>query len=386
MEKRLKEILDRKAEIRMALQKGEDINLEEVQAELDALEVEERSIQKKIEIANRLNSGELRGFEVEKPGKEEKRETLGTESIEYRKAFMEYVTRGTKIPVELRADANTKTTDIGVMIPQNVLNKIIEKIEAVGMILPLVTKTAYKGGLSIPTSTVKPVATWVGEGASSDRQKKTTGSITFNYYKLRCSVSVSLETDVMALSAFEAALINNVAEAMVKAIEQAIISGSGVGQPKGILTETPAAGQAITATPTYAKLIEAEGALPLEYEANAVWAMTKKTFMAFLGEKDSTGQPIARVNYGINGRPERILLGRPVVLNNYMATYAEGLDAGTPWAFLFDFSDYVLNTNYSMTIKRFEDNDTDDQVTKAIMLADGKVVDINSLVTLVKAD
>jgi len=37
-----------------------------------------------------------------------------------------------------------------------------------------------------------------------------------------------------------------------------------------------------------------------------------------------------------------------------------------------------------MTIKKYEDNDTDDQVTKAIMLVDGKVVDKNSLVTLVK--
>ncbi|HBC92604.1 MAG TPA: phage major capsid protein, partial [Pelotomaculum sp.] len=45
---------------------------------------------------------------------------------------------------------------------------------------------------------------------------------------------------------------------------------------------------------------------------------------------------------------------------------------------------YVLNTNLQMTIKKYEDNDTDDQVTKAIMLVDGKVVDKNSLVTLVK--
>ena len=37
-----------------------------------------------------------------------------------------------------------------------------------------------------------------------------------------------------------------------------------------------------------------------------------------------------------------------------------------------------------MTIKRYEDNDTDDQVTKAVMLVDGKVVDKNSLVTITK--
>lgn len=40
------------------------------------------------------------------------------------------------------------------------------------MILPLVTRTAYKTGLSIPTSNVKPEATWVAEGAGSDKQKR----------------------------------------------------------------------------------------------------------------------------------------------------------------------------------------------------------------------
>ena len=39
---------------------------------------------------------------------------------------------------------------------------------------------------------------------------------------------------------------------------------------------------------------------PLAYDP-AVWCMTKKTFMKFIGMTDS-GQPIARVNYGINGR------------------------------------------------------------------------------------
>ena len=46
--------------------------------------------------------------------------------------------------------------------------------------------------------------------------------------------------------------------------------------------------------------------------------------------------------------------------------------------------DYVLNTNLNITIKKYEDNDTDDQVTKAIMIVDGKVVDKNSLVTITK--
>ena len=310
-------------------------------------------------------------------------------SMDYRKAFMSNVLKGTSIPSQfMNVDANTKTTDVGAMIPSTVMEKIIEKLEATGMILPLVTKSAYKGGVTIPISSVKPTATWVAEGVGSDKQKKTTGSITFTYYKLRCAVSVSLETDNIALAVFETTLINNVTEAMLKALEQSIITGTGIGQPKGILAETPAVGQALTiakaAEPAYKDLLAAESALPLEYEANAVWCMSKKSFMAFLGMVDSTGQPIARVNVGISGKPERTLLGRTVVLNNYVKSYLSTVTEDTIFAFLFSFSDYVLNTNYAMTIKKYEDNDTDDQVTKAIMLADGKVVDVNSLVTLTK--
>jgi len=307
------------------------------------------------------------------------------DSMEYRRAFMNHVLRATPIPAEFRDDAITHTTDIGVMIPQTVLNRIVEKIEAVGMILPLVTRTAYRGGLSIPTSTAKPVASWVAEGAGSDKQKKTTGSITFNYYKLRCAVAVTLEVDTMALSAFETTLINNVVEAMTKALEDAIINGDGSGKPTGILTETPNAGQAIESdAPAYQDLIDAEAALPIEYENGAVWCMGKKTFMAYYGIQDETGQPIGRVNYGIAGKPERSLLGRPVVVCNYVPSYAPTLGEGKAFAFLFNFADYVLNTNYSMGVKRYEDNETDDLVTRAVMLVDGKTVDKGSLVILKK--
>lgn len=187
------------------------------------------------------------------------------------------------------------------------------------------------------------------------------------------------------MSAFETLLINNIVEAMTKAIEQAIIDGDGTGKPKGILQETPADGQTIdSAKPAYDDLINAEAALPQAYENGAVWCMSKKTFMQYYGLTDANGQPIGRVNYGIAGKPERTLLGRPVVCCDYVTSYAATLAAGTAFAFLFNFKDYVLNTNYAMGVKRYEDNDTDDTVTKGVMLADGKVVDKNSLVVIQK--
>lgn len=311
------------------------------------------------------------------------------DSVEYRKAFMNYVIKGDPIPEKFRnEDAVTKTSDIGSVIAPTVIRRIIEKLESTGMILPLMTRTSYAAGAVVPTSTVKPVATWVAEGGTSDKQKKTTGQIDFKGYKLRCAISMTLEASVMSLEIFESVFVRNVSEAMTKALEQAAITGTGSGQPKGVLKETVPEGQNIDiasdADLAYADLVAAEAALPLAYESGAVWNMTKKTFMQFVGMVDSNGQPIARVNYGINGKPERTLLGRRVVLNEYMASLGASIDADTVVAFMFDWSDYILNTNYAMRVKSYEDNDTEDQVTKAVLICDGKAVDINSLVTVTK--
>lgn len=307
---------------------------------------------------------------------------------EYRKAFANYVQRGAAIPIEYRLDANTLTTDVATVVPPIYVNRIIETMESTGMIMPLITRTNYAAGVNIPTTSVKPVATWVNEGAGSERQNQTTSYVQFTYFKLRCEISLSMEVGTMALSAFEAAFVRQVSKAMVEAIESKIVSTSvGTANPKGILAETPANGQALTAkTLTYDVLTKAEAALPQAYEGGAAWCMTKKTFMGFIGMTDAEGEPIARVNYGIGGVPERTLLGRNVVLcGDYLDSFSDALTNGKIFAFLFNFKDYVLNTVYDMGIQRKQDWDTEDLLTKAVMSCDGKVIDINSLVTIAKA-
>ena len=98
---------------------------------------------------------------------------------------------------------------------------------------------------------------------------------------------------------------------------------------------------------------------------------------------DANGQPIARVNAGINGRPEYDLLGRDVVIaaDEYMDSWSDTIEDGKVFAFLYNFKDYILNSNLELTTKFYEDNDTDDTVFKAVMLVDGKCADINSLVS-----
>ena len=412
MKDKLKKFLKAKQEARTAkmaeVDKATEVaELRSLQGELVSLDDEIRSIQGMIDAlpaeANPADpdqrtaavNGEIPGIVTATAKGQEKRKTTDENDMEYRKAFQQFVTRGTPIPAELRAgDESTLTTDIPGALPTVLVNRIVEKLESTGMILPLISKSSFAAGVAIPTSAVKPVATWVAEGASSDRQKKTTStSITFTNYKLRCEISMSMETSKMALAAFEAAFERQVVEAMTKALETAIIKGAyaidGVtlAGPKGILSETPATGQALTAkTLGYKTLVDAEAALPQAYENGAVWCMTKKTFMSFVGMEDAEGQPIARVNYGIGGRPERMLLGRTVILcGDYIDSFSSTLTAGKIFAFLFNFADYTLNTIYDMGVQRKQDWDTEDMLTKAVMSVDGKVIDKNSLVTIAKA-
>ena len=339
-------------------------------AQLDAEEVAEEQPEEQAEERAALPvNAELRNAQIVSTFNLGGNEKMENQNMEYRNAFMEYVLRGTPIAAELRA--NTTTGDAASVIPTHLVNQIIEKFDNVGMILPLISKTSYAAGVEIPTSSVKPVASWVSEGATSDKQKKTTGKVVFSYYKLRCEISMSMEVGTMALAAFEAKFVENVAKAMTYAIENAVINGTGSGQPKGILAETVADGQAMNEALSFAGLAKAEGLLPQEYETGAKWCMNKKTFAKVQGLVDQYGQPVARVNYGIGKALERVILGREVVVSPYVADDV---------MFMFDFADYVLNTVYDMGISKKQDWDTEDLLTKAVMSVDGKVVDNGSIV------
>lgn len=351
---------------------------------LDKLNSELDELQKKMDEMNGQDNGSGTMGEASRSfnplatygaGRSETRDSDFTDSLEYRTAFMNLILRRQPIPAELRADANTLTTDVSSVIPTQLVGRIIERMDECGMILPLVSRSSFAGGIVIPTSATKPVATWVSEGAGSDRQKKTTGSITFSHFKLRCEISMSLEVGVMALSAFESKFVENVANAMTIAIEKAIINGNGTSQPKGILKETPAATVTLKAKLDYADLIAVEQAIPSEFESTAKWCLTKANFLKLLGMTDTTGQPIARVNYGISGKPERSLLGRDVVI----VPYATEIGSGN-FGFLFNFSDYLLNTIYDLGISTKDDWETEDKLAKAVMSVDGKVTDAGSLI------
>ncbi len=126
-EKRLKEIEARKLEIRQLLESdNKDLNLEELEKELRSLEAEKQELEKRKAIAEGIQSGTVQTRTITTTANEPETRTEDKfASLEYRRAFMDYVTRGVKSDIlEFRADATTGVADIGAVIPTTILDRI----------------------------------------------------------------------------------------------------------------------------------------------------------------------------------------------------------------------------------------------------------------------
>src|SRR5690606_10827512 len=167
-----------------------------------------------------------------------------------------------------------------------------------------------QGGVEIPVSTAKPTAVWLAAGQVADKQKKTVNAtISFSYHKLQVRVAVELVASVVALPIFEQTIADNIAEAMVKALDQAIISGTGTGQPLGIVNHSIPASRIVSFSPTdFGKYETWPGVfakVPRSYRSGVVLILNDADWHKHIvGMVDSTGQPVARVNYGLDRSEE----------------------------------------------------------------------------------
>lgn len=302
------------------------------------------------------------------------------DSMEYRSAFMEFTKKGTAIPVQFRDNQTTLTTDASAVIPTTLLNQIIQKMESYGNIWAKVTKTNVQGGVDIPLLEVKPEAKWVGEGASEDQKLEAKEAISFKYHGLECKIAQSILLATVSLPAFEAKFVELAAEAMIKAIEAAIINGTGNGQPTGITKEARITN---VVELTLAELADWEAwhkkvkaVIPKAYR-NGEFVMAQSSFDGYIdGMVDKNGQPVARVNYGIDGEETYRFMGKPVeTTEEDLLPYFADAAAGDVVAIYGKLSDYMVNSNMQLTTTKWIDNDDNKVKNKCMMIVDGKVAD-----------
>lgn len=311
------------------------------------------------------------------------------DTMEYRKVFMDYVCRGTAIPVEYRENNTTTTAESGAVIPTTIMNEIITKLESYGGIYAKVRKLNVQGGVSIPIVDLKPTAHWIAEEKSSDDEKGSAkNSVTFNYYGLECKISQSILANVVTLKMFTDLFVPMATEAMVKAIEIAIFNGTGEGQPLGVLKDNRVT-EVVTLTPdeyaSWGGWHKVKAKMKKAYR-NGSFVMNQSTFDSGIdGMEDKNGQPIGRTNYGINGEESYRFMGKNVetVEDDVLPSWDDA-NEGDVIAVFMKFSDYVINTNMEMQVVKWTDHENNKIKNKCLMVVDGKVADAAGIILIKK--
>ena len=323
------------------------------------------------------------------------------DTTEYCNAFMNYVQRGVAMPMELRdgTDAGTVTTGTTVstgvppQVPTTMGKEIISKMEEYGKIWPLVRKLSVQGGLWFRVLDLKPSATWLqknsGTELTTSQYQKVTNDMTisFSFYMLECRMAQSLLAQAVTFADFQALFVPAVAEAMVRALEAAIIAGSGQGEFLGITEDARITNiQGLTENEmkdwkSWHKYIKKN--IPLSYR-KGYFIMAQTTIDEYIETlADDNNAPVA-LNYNpVTGEAEYRLVGMPVIpvpddiLKGFSEATAGTTTTGEVFAIYGDMNDYVVNTQpgMPMTTKRWIDDETNTEKIKALMAADGKVLD-----------
>ena len=134
---------------------------------------------------------------------------------------MDYVKTGKSsgVLVFKSADASSTTTDVSAVVPSTILQEVIKKVQNYGQVFKRIRPLAVKGGVKVPILAVKPVATWIGENTTGDKQKADlSGSVSFNYYGLECKIATSIVADATTIDMFESILIDIIGEAMTRVL------------------------------------------------------------------------------------------------------------------------------------------------------------------------
>lgn len=400
----IQEIIARLAEIRADIEtRGDAITAEELsgyEAEIQSLTEQrsqlENAAQRRQQMLNNIAAG-TQGVVLDTNQRSNQMQQTVEDSrstMEYRQAFMTYIQTGRWNDVLQRDDQVTTTSDISAAVPTTIMNEVIRKMTEYGQIFARVRKTSIKGGVQVPILSLKPVATWIGEDAGSDRQKlQANTSVVFSYYGLECKVAQSLIASIVGVTAFEDAITDLIVEAMTAKMESTIFNGDGSGKPLGITQDTRVpAGNKVNMSAAdmgdweqWKKKVFAK--MPIAYKRNACFIMAGGTWEGYIdGMVDANGQPIARVNYSITDAIQERFAGKEVIqVEDDVIKPFDTASNGDVVAVYMNLNDYDVNSNMQMTMIRYTDQDTNQIVDKAILVADGKLLDTNGVILVKKS-
>lgn len=322
-------------------------------------------------------------------------------SMEYRTAFMNFVQKGTMSDILMRADAQGVTEDLGILLPNTIVQRIMLDVEKVyGQIYSKVRKTNVKGGVQYPIGEFTDLKVyWNGidgtdkENGVSEYQStgKVNGFISFNYHIGEVRIAQSLLMSILTVQAFEDEVVKTFLSTFVRTMDEVILNGDGVNQPEGIFTEMNKAESRIPKS-NIIELTEADMAdwkqwqkklfakIPLSMrKLRPEFIMTAETFESnIMTLVDENNRPLARETYNATTGDEKATFkAREVTFVEEGAIKSFDSAASGDVIALYWVPDqaYLINFNQQFSYVEWVDHETNKKKKKGLFVADGKVLD-----------
>ncbi|MCQ2270975.1 MAG: phage major capsid protein [Bacteroidales bacterium] len=370
--------------------------------------------------ANKDEGGENRSFNPMKAigGVQMRGNNVGVENneistMEERTAFMNYYLRGEKsehLRYETRTGDEAGTSaNLGVLIPQTIIQEIIKETEKVrGVLYSKVRKLNVKGGVKFPIGSFSATFHRIGETSKSDRQNAggITDSIIFSYKIGEIRLARTLLQSVLSVPVFEQEFAKVIVEAYVAAMDDEILNGDGDDEMNGIITEaTKVSGSRIPSSHIIT-FTEAEIAdwtswqkklfakIPLgmrKYRPEFV--MSAGTYEANIKTlKDNNNRPLYAETYNpIDGDETSTFKGKEVafVENDVFGDFDDidlSDDDVNPFFGMYWVPNkaYAINSNLEFAVRDYYDEEANQFVKKATVINDGNVLDGNCIFLLKK--
>lgn len=311
-------------------------------------------------------------------------------SLEYRKAFKEYVQRGTAIPAQYEQRQSAANAEsLGAIIPTTVLNELTNEIRKVyGNLYSKVRKLNVRGGVKIPVGKLQATFKWISEKTVSPRQNGgTTETVEFSYNIGEIRVAQTLLSSIVSLDLFEREVVKIMLEAFLQAMDIGIVKGTGDGQLLGILNDARVpVGNVVTFTAAeindwtkWRKKFFAK--LPLGYRSgNFIFPLsTVESYLETMA--DSNNNPVFRQATGLEmgdgdaAAPYGRFFGRTIdVVEPDVIGDFDDASNGDVVGIFWQPEAYAINSNMEFGMKRYFDEETNEWVNKALVIIDGKLV------------
>ena len=331
-------------------------------------------------------------------------------TMEYRKAFMNYIQRGEinrdVLLFESRADATGTSSELGVLIPTTVIQKIITDVEKVyGQLYSRVLKTNLQGGVKYPIGSFSATFKRITETTVSDRQNAggVKGSVEFSYKIGEIRMARTLLQTILSVPVFEEEFAKVIVKAYVQAMDKEIMNGQDANNEcVGILTEAKkSSGSRIPAaniiTFTAAEMADWKAwqeklfaKIPLAMRGlNPEFAMTANTYEANIKTlTDDNNRPVYNETFNpVDGSEISKFKGKNVafveedVLKNFNDA-ADGDYFGMYWV---PEEAYAINSNMEFTVVDYFDHEKNQYIKKALVINDGKILDPKYIYLLKKS-